>query len=85
MYWNGGLDASAIATGLLEKIWSYINGIIASALNQNVPLISPGFVPGMMDAAGNVPFWFHDGKLDASGVGPNIRGDMVSWFQGRMY
>lgn len=39
----------------------------------------------MMDAAGNVPFWFHDGKLDASGVGPNIRGDMVSWFQGRMY
>ncbi|MDV1904562.1 SGNH/GDSL hydrolase family protein [Klebsiella pasteurii] len=85
VYWNGGLDASAIATGLLEKIWSYINGIIASALNQNVPLISPGFVPGMMDAAGNVPFWFHDGKLDASGVGPNIRGDMVSWFQGRMY
>ncbi|MDD9671819.1 SGNH/GDSL hydrolase family protein, partial [Klebsiella pasteurii] len=58
---------------------------IASALNQNVPLVSPGFVPGMMDAAGNVPFWFHDGKLDASGVGPNIRGDMVSWFQGRMY
>lgn len=85
VYWNGGLDASAIATGLLEKIWAYINGIIASALNQNVPLISPGFVPGMMDAAGNVPFWFHDGKLDASGVGPNIRGDMVSWFQGRMY
>ncbi|MFP8620495.1 SGNH/GDSL hydrolase family protein [Klebsiella grimontii] len=85
VYWNGGLDASAIATGLLEKIWAYINGIIASALNQNVPLVSPGFVPGMMDAAGNVPFWFHDGKLDASGVGPNIRGDMVSWFQGRMY
>ncbi|MFL3320748.1 SGNH/GDSL hydrolase family protein [Klebsiella michiganensis] len=85
VYWNGGLDASAIATGLLEKIWAYINGIIASALNQNVALISPGFVPGMMDAAGNVPFWFHDGKLDASGVGPNIRGDMVSWFQGRMY
>ena len=85
VYWNGGLDASAVATGLLEKIWAYINGIIASALNQNVPLVSPGFVPGMMDAAGNVPFWFHDGKLDASGVGPNIRGDMVSWFQGRMY
>ncbi|MBL9385878.1 SGNH/GDSL hydrolase family protein [Klebsiella pneumoniae] len=85
VYWNGGLDASAIATGLLEKIWAYINGIIVSALNQNVPLVSPGFVPGMMDAAGNVPFWFHDGKLDASGVGPNIRGDMVSWFQGRMY
>lgn len=85
VYWNGGLDASAIATGLLEKIWAYINGIIASALNQNVPMVSPGFVPGMMDAAGNVPFWFHDGKLDASGVGPNIRGDMVSWFQGRMY
>ncbi|HBT4723570.1 TPA: SGNH/GDSL hydrolase family protein [Klebsiella variicola subsp. variicola] len=85
VYWNGGLDASAIATGLLEKIWAYINGIIASALNQNVPLVSPGFVPGMMDAAGNVPFWFHEGKLDASGVGPNIRGDMVSWFQGRMY
>lgn len=85
VYWNGGLDASAIATGLLEKIWAYINGIIASALNQSVPLVSPGFVPGMMDAAGNVPFWFHDGKLDASGVGPNIRGDMVSWFQGRMY
>ena len=85
VYWNGGLDASAVATGLLEKIWAYINGIIASALNQNVPLVSPGFVPGMMDAAGNVPFWFYDGKLDASGVGPNIRGDMVSWFQGRMY
>ncbi|MGM5619231.1 SGNH/GDSL hydrolase family protein [Klebsiella sp. K5-308] len=85
VYWNGGLDASAIATGMLEKIWAYINGIIASALNQNVPLVSPGFVPGMMDAAGNVPFWFYDGKLDASGVGPNIRGDMVSWFQGRMY
>ena len=85
VYWNGGLDASAVATGLLEKIWAYINGIIASALNQNVPLVSPGFVPGMMDAAGNVPFWFHDGKLDASGVGPNIRGDMVSWFQRRMY
>ncbi|WDQ09555.1 SGNH/GDSL hydrolase family protein [Klebsiella grimontii] len=85
VYWNGGLDASAIATGLLEKIWAYINGIIASALNQSVPLVSPGFVPGMMDAAGNVLFWFHDGKLDASGVGPNIRGDMVSWFQGRMY
>lgn len=85
VYWNGGLDTSAVATGLLEKIWAYINGIIASALNLNVPLISPGFVPGMMDAAGNVPFWFHDGKLDASGVGPNIRGDMVSWFQGRMY
>ncbi|AYZ19617.1 SGNH/GDSL hydrolase family protein [Klebsiella sp. FDAARGOS_511] len=85
VYWNGGLDASAVATGLLEKIWAYINGIIASALNQNVPLISPGFVPGMMDAAGNVPFWFHDGKLDASGIGPNIRGDMDNWFQGRMY
>ncbi|MBW6012510.1 MULTISPECIES: SGNH/GDSL hydrolase family protein [Klebsiella] len=85
VYWNGGLDASAIATGLLEKIWAYINGIIASALNQNVPLVSPGFVPGMMDAAGNVPFWFHDGKLDASGVGPNIRENMDSWFQGRMY
>ncbi|MDD9666233.1 SGNH/GDSL hydrolase family protein, partial [Klebsiella pasteurii] len=26
VYWNGGLDASAIATGLLEKIWAYING-----------------------------------------------------------
>ncbi|HCI6265866.1 TPA: SGNH/GDSL hydrolase family protein [Klebsiella quasipneumoniae subsp. quasipneumoniae] len=85
VYWNGGLDASAIATGLLEKIWAYINGIIASALNQNVPLVSPGFVPGMMDATGNVPFWFHDGKLDASGVGPNIRENMDSWFQGRMY
>ncbi|MFB2015038.1 SGNH/GDSL hydrolase family protein, partial [Shigella flexneri] len=45
VYWNGGLDASAIATGLLEKIWTYINGIIANALNQNVPLVSPGFVP----------------------------------------
>ncbi|KAA0469328.1 SGNH/GDSL hydrolase family protein [Klebsiella variicola] len=85
VYWNGGLDASAVATGLLEKIWAYINGIIANALNQSVPLVSPGFVPGMMDAAGNVLFWFQDGELDASGIGPNIRGDMVSWFQGRMY
>ncbi|HIF6269525.1 TPA: SGNH/GDSL hydrolase family protein [Raoultella ornithinolytica] len=85
VYWNGGLDASAVATGLLEKIWAYINGIIANALNQNVPLVSPNFVPGMMDAAGNVLFWFQDGELDASGIGPNIRGDMVSWFQGRMY
>ena len=85
VYWNGGLDASAIATGLLEKIWTYINGIIANALNQNVPLVSPGFVPGMMDAAGNVPFWFQDGELDATGIGPNIRGIFSRWYQRRMY
>ncbi len=85
VYWNGGLDASAIATGLLEKIWTYINGIIANALNQNVPLVSPGFVPGMMDAAGNVPFWFQDGELDATGIGPNIRGIFARWYQRRMY
>ncbi|MBR7529913.1 SGNH/GDSL hydrolase family protein [Klebsiella michiganensis] len=85
VYWDGGLCASAISTGLLEKIWAYINSIIADALNMKVTGVSPDFVPGMRDGAGNVLFWFHDGEFDTSGFGPNIRGEMASWFQRRMY
>lgn len=85
VWWDNGFDVSIISESFKTKIWTYINTIISKALNHRIPLISPGFVPGMEDGAGNVLFWFHDGKLDASGVGPNIRGDMDSWFQGRMY
>ncbi|HBM3193010.1 TPA: SGNH/GDSL hydrolase family protein [Klebsiella michiganensis] len=85
VWWDNGFDVSIISESFKTKIWTYINNIIENALNHRIPLISPGFVPGMEDGAGNVLFWFHDGKLDASGVGPNIRGFMVSWFQGRMY
>ena len=85
VYWNGGLDASAIATGLLEKIWAYINSIIADALNLKVTGISPGFVPGMTDGAGNVLFWFQNGELDAGGIGPNIGGSLARLYQRRMY
>ncbi|HBY9617402.1 TPA: SGNH/GDSL hydrolase family protein [Klebsiella pneumoniae] len=85
VWWDNGFDVSIISESFKTKILTYINNIIENALNHRIPLISPGFVPGMEDGAGNVLFWFHDGKLDASGVGPNIRGFMVSWFQGRMY
>nr|EGT0068986.1 SGNH/GDSL hydrolase family protein [Klebsiella michiganensis] len=85
VYWDGGLDASAIATGLLEKIWTYINSIIADALNLKVTGISPDFVPGMTDGAGNVLFWFQNGELDAGGIGPNIGGSLARSYQRRMY
>ncbi|HBY1005081.1 TPA: SGNH/GDSL hydrolase family protein [Klebsiella pneumoniae] len=85
VYWDGGLCASAISTGLLEKIWAYINTIIADALNLKVKGISPGFVPGMTDGAGNVLFWFQNGELDAGGIGPNIGGSLARLYQRRMY
>lgn len=59
LFWDNGFNVSMISEGFQQKVWAYINAIIANALNQHVPLISPGFVPGMMDDADNVPFWFH--------------------------
>ncbi|MEK6491791.1 SGNH/GDSL hydrolase family protein, partial [Klebsiella grimontii] len=85
IFWDNGFNASMISEGFQQKVWSYINAIIANALNQRIPLVDPSFVPGMTDAVDSVPFWFQDGEFDATGIGPNIRGIFARWYQRRMY